>query len=251
MLRPSSRLREGEPLDLLGYPGKLVLAESLGRGLWSARVEPPARVLQILERIGRAPLPPYIKRQPDSDDLIDRRRYQTVFARRPGSVAAPTAGLHFNQRMFKSLRAKGIRHTYITLHVGLGTFAPITSQSLEQHQMHREWFNISKASVEQIRVARAAGHLALAVGSTSLRVLEAACACGKLTAGQGWTDIFIQPGYQFGATDALLTNFHLPRSTLLVLVCAFASSELIFEAYQQAIARKYRFYSYGDAMLIL
>ena len=251
MLRPSSRLREGEPLDLLGYPGKLVLAESLGRGLWSARVEPPAQVLQILERIGRAPLPPYIKRQPDSDDLIDRRRYQTVFARRPGSVAAPTAGLHFNQRMFKSLRAKGIRHTYITLHVGLGTFAPITTETIEQHRMHAESFSISPRAVRLIRTTRAAGRRSVAVGSTSLRVLEAACACGKLTPQQGWTDIYIKPGYQFGATDALLTNFHLPRSTLLVLVCAFATSELIFEAYQQAITRKYRFYSYGDAMLIL
>ena len=251
MLRPSSRLREGEPLDLLGYPGKLVLAESLGRGLWSARVEPPAQVLQILERIGRAPLPPYIKRQPDSDDLIDRRRYQTVFARRPGSVAAPTAGLHFNQRMFKSLRAKGIRHTYITLHVGLGTFAPITTETIEQHRMHAESFSISPRAVRLIRSTRAAGQRSVAVGSTSLRVLEAACAPGKLTPQQGWTDIYIKPGYQFGATDALLTNFHLPRSTLLVLVCAFASSELIFEAYQQAITRKYRFYSYGDAMLIL
>ncbi len=140
---------------------------------------------------------------------------------------------------------------WITLHVGLGTFAPITTETIEQHRMHAESFSISPRAVRLIRSTRAAGQRSVAVGSTSLRVLEAACAPGKLTPQQGWTDIYIKPGYQFGATDALLTNFHLPRSTLLVLVCAFATSELIFEAYQQAITRKYRFYSYGDAMLIL
>ena len=251
MLRPSSRLKEGEPLDLLGYPGKLILAKSLGKGQWSARVEPLAPVLQILEQIGRAPLPPYIKRQNDSDNPSDRQRYQTVFARQPGSVAAPTAGLHFNQRMFQSLQAKGINQTYITLHVGLGTFAPIATETIEQHHMHTECFSISTDTVSMIQAARPAGHRTVAVGSTSLRVLESACTPGKLIPQQGQTDIYIKPGYKFAAIDALLTNFHVPRSTLLVLVCAFAWPELIFEAYQQAIDRKYRFYSYGDAMLIL
>ncbi len=251
MLRPSSRLQEGEPLDLLGYPGKLVLAKSLGKGQWSAQVEPPAPVLQILEQIGRAPLPPYIKRQPDCDDPIDRQRYQTIFAHQPGSVAAPTAGLHFNQKMFKSLQAKGINDTYITLHVGLGTFAPITTKNIEQHHMHSEFFSVSSDAVSMIQTARSAGHRTIAVGSTSLRVLESARTPGKLIPQQGQTNIYIKPGYKFTATDALLTNFHVPRSTLLVLVCAFAGPKLIFEAYQQAIDRKYRFYSYGDAMLIL
>lgn len=251
MLRPSSRLRPGEPLDLLGYPGKLILTESLGKGLWSARPEPFAQAMQILEQIGQTPLPPYIKRSPDSDHQIDRHRYQTVFARCPGSVAAPTAGLHFNQLMLKNLKAKGIEHTCVTLHVGRGTFAPIATDSIDQHAMHAEWFNISAQTVASIETARSASHRALAVGTTSLRVLEAASAQGKLIAQQGWTDIYIKPGYQFITTDALLTNFHLPRSTLLVLICAFAGPKLIFEAYQQAIAEKYRFYSYGDAMLIL
>ena len=251
MLRPSSRLRKAESLELVGYPGKLVLLESLGRGLWTVRPEPAATGLEILERIGRVPLPPYIKRQTNSDELIDRQRYQTIFARWPGSVAAPTAGLHFTERMFKSLDHKGIQRAYITLHVGLGTFSPLVSEHIEQHQMHREWFSIPEATVKQLQTIHAAGCRIVAVGSTSLRVLEAASAGQKLTAQQGWTDIFIKPGYQFAAVDAMLTNFHLPRSTLLVLVCAFASRELIFEAYQQAIAKKYRFYSYGDAMLIL
>lgn len=251
MLRPSSRLRKAEALKLDGYPGELVLLESLGLGLWTARPEPAASGLEILEQIGRAPLPPYIKRQKNSDEQIDRQRYQTIFARWPGSVAAPTAGLHFTEEMFKKLKGEGIQCAYVTLHVGLGTFAPVTSEHIEQHQMHQEWFSISEGTVKQIRTTRASGGRVVAVGSTSLRVLESASKEGKLTAQQGWTDIFIKPGHQFANTDAMLTNFHLPRSTLLVLVCALASRELIFEAYQEAIARKYRFYSYGDAMLIL
>ena len=251
MLRPSARLRQGESLDLLGYPGQLILTDSLGKGQWSARVEPSAPVLQILEQIGHTPLPPYIKRQPNCDDPSDRQRYQTIFAQQPGSVAAPTAGLHFNQKMFNSLQAKGINKAYLTLHVGLGTFAPITAENIDQHRMHSEYFSISADTVSMIQAARSTGHRRVAVGSTSLRVLESASATGKLTPQQGCTDIYIKPGYKFAATDAMLTNFHVPRSTLLVLVCALASPELIFEAYQQAIDRKYRFYSYGDAMLIL
>ena len=251
MLRPSSRLRKTESLDLAGYPGKLVLLEALGRGIWSVRPEPPVGGLELLERIGRPPLPPYIKRQADSNEAIDRQRYQTIFARRPGSVAAPTAGLHFSERILTRLEGKGIERAYVTLHVGLGTFAPVTTEHIEQHRMHREWFSISEVTAERIGTARAANRRVVAVGSTSLRVLEAASASRGTVAQQGWTDIFIKPGYQFASVDAMLTNFHLPRSTLLVLVCAFASRELIFEAYQQAIARQYRFYSYGDAMLII
>jgi len=251
MLRPSARLQADETLELAGYPGSLRLLKSLGRGIWDVRPEPPASSLEILESIGRVPLPPYVKRQADTDETTDKQRYQTIFASEPGSVAAPTAGLHFTKRTFEKLKDKGIQHTYITLHVGLGTFAPLVTEHIEGHQMHQEWFSISEDAARQIRAARACGGKIVAVGSTSVRVLEAASCNQELTAQQGWTDIFIKPGYEFGSTDMMMTNFHLPRSTLLVLVCAFASRELIFEAYQQAIARGYRFYSYGDAMLIV
>ena len=251
MLRPSARLKEDEAIELAGYPGSLRLLKSLGRGIWKVRPEPPASSLEILESIGRVPLPPYIKRQTNSDEPTDKQRYQTIFASVPGSVAAPTAGLHFTKRTFRKLEDKGIQHTCITLHVGLGTFAPLVAERIEGHQMHQEWFNISENTAKQLRATRASGGKIVAVGTTSVRVLEAASGSQKLMAQQGWTDIFIKPGYEFRSTDMMLTNFHLPRSTLLVLVCAFASRELIFEAYQQAIARGYRFYSYGDAMLIV
>ena len=251
MLRPSARLRKDEALELAGYPGKLLLLESLGRGMWGVRPEPPVSSLEILESIGRVPLPPYIKRQTDKDESTNRQRYQTIFASEPGSVAAPTAGLHFTQQTFRRLKDKGVQQTYVTLHVGLGTFAPMTTEHIEEHQMHQEWFCVSEDTSKKLRAARACGGRVVAAGTTSVRVLEAASAGEELTAQEGWTDIFIKPGYKFKATDMMLTNFHLPRSTLLVLVCAFASRELIFEAYQQAIAMRYRFYSYGDAMLIL
>ncbi|NIA07201.1 MAG: tRNA preQ1(34) S-adenosylmethionine ribosyltransferase-isomerase QueA [Actinobacteria bacterium] len=251
MLRPSARLQENEALELAGYPGSLRLLKSLGRGIWKVRPEPPASSLEILESIGRAPLPPYIKRQTNTDEPTDKQWYQTIFASEPGSVAAPTAGLHFTKRTFRRLKDKGIQHTYITLHVGLGTFAPLVTEHIEGHQMHQEWFSISENTAKQLRATRASGGKIVAVGSTSVRVLEAVSCNQELTVQRGWTDIFIRPGYEFRATDMMLTNFHLPRSTLLVLVCAFASRELIFEAYQQAIARGYRFYSYGDAMLIV
>ena len=251
MLRPSARLQEDEELGLQGYPGGLRLLKSLGRGVWRLQPEPPASSLEILESIGRVPLPPYIKRPANAEEQTDRQRYQTVFARQPGSVAAPTAGLHFTEEMFKRIIGKGIQCAYVTLHVGLGTFSPLVTERIEEHQMHQEWFRMSEDTAKRLRATRASGGRVVAVGSTSLRVLEAASANRELTAQQGWTDIFIRPGYEFRATDMMLTNFHLPRSSLLVLVCAFASRELIFEAYQQAMARGYRFYSYGDAMLIV
>ena len=251
MLRPSGRLRERESLEFMGGEGRLKLLESLGRGMWSARPEPPAEALGILEQIGRPPLPPYIKRDTKDYGAADRERYQTVFSQAPGSVAAPTAGLHFSEEMLGVLERKGIGQAFLTLHVGLGTFAPITAEDIDGHQMHREWFSISEDTVRQVQRAKSSGGRVIAVGSTSLRVLEAASGGGELSAQQDWTDIFIKPGYRFATSGGLLTNFHLPRSTLLVLVCAFGGRELIFEAYRQAIAEGYRFYSYGDAMLIL
>ena len=251
MLRPSARLKENETLELPGCASGLRLLKSLGRGVWKARPEPPANSLDILESIGRVPLPPYIKRQTNSEDSNDRQRYQTIFADKPGSVAAPTAGLHFTEAMFENLQSKGIEHAYVTLHVGLGTFSPLAAEHIEEHRMHREWFSISEGTARQIKTARDSGGKIVAVGTTSVRVLEAASGEEELRAKAGWTDIFIRPGFEFRSTDMMLTNFHLPRSSLLVLVSAFASRELIFKAYQEAIARKYRFYSYGDAMLIL
>ncbi len=251
MLRPSSRLRPGESLDLPSSCGKLALLESLGKGLWSAKPESARQTLEILEKIGRPPLPPYIKRLSEEDDAKDQQRYQTVFAHRPGSVAAPTAGLHFTERILVALTDRGIDHAFVTLHVGLGTFAPITTERIEEHQMHAEWFSIPAEAAGKINSARSSGKRVVAVGSTSLRVLESASAKGPVTAQAGWTDIYVKPGYEFRITAAMLTNFHLPRSTLLVLVCALAGRDLIFEAYRQAVEKEYRFYSYGDAMLIL
>ena len=251
MLRPSARLREDETLELPGHPSGLRLLKSLGKGIWQARTEPAASSLEILESIGRVPLPPYIKREANSDEPTDKQRYQTIFADKPGSVAAPTAGLHFTEAMFEKLKDKEIQHTYITLHVGLGTFAPLATEHIEEHPIHEEWFSISSNTAKQLKATRDSGGKIVAVGTTSVRVLEAASSKGELMAQEGWTDIFIKPGYEFRATDMMLTNFHLPKSSLLVLVCAFASRELIFKAYRQAIEKKYRFYSYGDAMLIL
>lgn len=251
MLRPSSRLRAGEVLGFPGHSDKLALLESLGRGLWSAKPEPPGSSLKILDRIGQVPLPPYIKRPAGADEQTDRQRYQTVFARAPGSVAAPTAGLHFSKRIFSELKNRDIGYAFVTLHVGLGTFSPITAEQIEAHQMHREWFSISAGTAETVNRTASTGGRVVAVGSTSVRVLEANSSGAVLGSGQGWTDIYIKPGYDFKITEGILTNFHLPRSTLLVLVCAFAGRAFIFEAYRQAIEQRYRFYSYGDAMLII
>lgn len=251
MLRPSARLKENEALELPGYPSCLRLLKSLGRGVWQAQPEPAASSLEILESIGQVPLPPYIKRQTNSEDSNDRQRYQTIYANEPGSVAAPTAGLHFTEAMFENLQNKGIEHAYVTLHVGLGTFSPLAAEHIEEHQMHREWFSISEDTAKQVRATRDSGGKVVAVGTTSVRVMEAVSAKEELRARAGWTDIFIRPGFEFKTANMMLTNFHLPRSSLLVLVSAFASRELIFKAYQEAIARKYRFYSYGDAMLIV
>lgn len=204
-----------------------------------------------LQRYGRIPLPPYIRDGQMVDADVDH--YQTVFARHRGSVAAPTAGLHFTEALLRNVGARNVEVCELTLHVGIGTFRPIQVDQLEAHQMHREWGQIDPATAERIRTARAGGSRCVAVGTTSVRVLESACqaASGQLAAWTGMTDLFIKPPFQFGAVDALMTNFHLPRSSLLVLVSAFASRELILEAYRVAIENEYRFYSYGDAMLIL
>ena len=201
-----------------------------------------------LERAGRLPLPPYIQREADASDDA---RYQTVFARESGAVAAPTAGLHFDAALLDALRAQGVEFGHVTLHVGAGTFQPVRVDDLSEHRMHSEWLNVGAALVEQVRATRARGGRVIAVGTTVVRSLESALSPeGDLLPFAGETSIFILPGYRIRSVDALLTNFHLPESTLLMLVSAFAGKARIFEAYAHAIARRYRFFSYGDAMLL-
>ena len=204
-------------------------------------------VTAVLDRIGLLPLPPYIERPATG---ADAERYQTVFARAPGAVAAPTAGLHFDTDLLAALDAAGIAHTHITLHVGAGTFQPLRVDDVGAHRMHREWLEVTPAACADIVAARSAGRRIVAVGTTVVRALETAAAGGALAPYRGETDIFIYPGYRFRAIDALLTNFHLPQSSLLMLVAAFAGTERILAAYRHAVTARYRFFSYGDAMLI-
>ncbi len=204
-------------------------------------------LLERLERYGHVPLPPYIKR---ADAALDRERYQTVFARRPGAIAAPTAGLHFDRELLQRIAAKGIEQAYVTLHVGAGTFLPMRVERIEEHRMHREYVEVDAEVCARIVAARARGGRVVAVGTTVVRALETAAQGGELAPFRGETDIFIYPGYRFRAVDALITNFHLPESTLLMLVSAFGGYEQTLRAYRHAVAQRYRFFSYGDAMFV-
>jgi S-adenosylmethionine:tRNA ribosyltransferase-isomerase len=206
-----------------------------------------ADVFALIEAHGRLPLPPYIEH---AADAVDEQRYQTVYSKEPGAVAAPTAGLHFDQPLLDKLAAKGVRIAYVTLHVGAGTFQPVRVENLAEHKMHSEWYTIPQETVALVRAARAAGRDVVAVGTTSLRALESASQSGTLTAGSGDTNLFITPGYLFKTVTRLITNFHLPKSTLMMLVSAFAGYEPIRQAYAHAISAEYRFFSYGDAMLL-
>jgi S-adenosylmethionine:tRNA ribosyltransferase-isomerase len=206
-----------------------------------------ADVGAVMERLGHVPLPPYIEH---ADAAEDAERYQTVYATRPGAVAAPTAGLHFTRELLDRLRARGVELATLTLHVGAGTFQPVRTRNLSEHRMHSEWFDIGESTAAAVSGARAAGRRVIAVGTTSLRALESAGRDGTLRAGAAETDIFITPGFRFRIVDALVTNFHLPRSTLLMLVSAFAGIDRIRGAYAHAIERQYRFFSYGDAMFL-
>ncbi len=204
-------------------------------------------VMEILSDIGHMPLPPYIQREDDKDDLS---RYQTVFAQEAGAVAAPTAGLHFDEAIMEKLQQKGIEKTFVTLHVGSGTFQPVRVENLAEHIMHKEYYSVSAETVDAVNRTRQRGGKVVAIGTTAVRALESASVEGELKAGFGDTDLFITPGYQFKSVDALLTNFHLPESTLLMLISAFAGYQPVMAAYQHAIQQKYRFFSYGDAMFI-
>jgi S-adenosylmethionine:tRNA ribosyltransferase-isomerase len=257
MLRGSKRLRAGESLSFSSPHSQeaiLRLVESLGDGQWRVTVDAPGTLEQVLERIGEAPLPPYIHRDPDrpADTADDRERYQTVYARQPGAIAAPTAGLHLTTELLEDLRDRGVQPVFVTLHVGVGTFKPVTAERLTQHAMDAESYEVPRATADALNACRQRGGRVVAVGTTSVRVLESAAACGQTVASvRGSTDLFIYPPYEFGVVDALLTNFHLPKSTLLALVMAFAGIETTRRAYAHAIEEHYRFYSYGDAMLIV
>jgi len=247
-------LKAGESITLQDPAGRddtrLVLGTKLPEGMWIARPESEEKTVALLERVGRVPLPPYIRK----GEMVeaDRTRYQTVFAKTPGAVAAPTAGLHFTEALLQRLADLGVILCRLTLHVGLGTFRSIAVESLAEHKMHSEWGSLDDETAQRINAARRAGGRVVAVGTTCVRVLETAAGeDGSLRAFSGQTDLFIRPPYRFRAVDALLTNFHLPRTTLLVLARTFGGDALMRAAYQEAIREQYRFYSYGDAMLIV
>ncbi len=254
--------RENNIWETLARPGKKAkpgTVLSFGGGLLKGTVvdvaEEGNRLIQfsyegifeeILDRLGQMPLPPYI-----THPLKDKNRYQTVYAKYDGSAAAPTAGLHFTEALLEQIRAKGVEIASVTLHVGLGTFRPVKVEKIEEHHMHSEFYRIEQEEAEKINRARETGHRVIAVGTTSCRTLESAAdESGHLEAGSGWTDIFIYPGYRFKCVDALITNFHLPQSTLVMLVSALAGREHILAAYEEAVRERYRFFSFGDAMLI-
>ena len=258
MCKTRGKLVPGETVTLVDSAGqediRLTLGSKQPDGTWVVRPETPEPLSEqetfaLLERVGHVPLPPYIRQ--GQMVAADREAYQTVYARTPGAIAAPTAGLHFTERLLGRLKERGIPICRLTLHVGSGTFRPITTDSLAEHEMHSEWGTVGPEAIEQITACRDAGHRAIAIGTTSVRLLETATDQETLRPFTGDTDLFIRPPYEFRAIDGLLTNFHLPKTTLLVLVRTFGGDELIRRAYEEAVRERYRFYSYGDAMLIV
>lgn len=253
LCKTRGKLVEGERIGLVNRQGQaageLTLIARLDEGMWAAKVESSESTLEILQRIGRVPLPHYIRKGENLPADIDS--YQCVFAQHPGSIAAPTAGLHFTDSLLAEVKEKGVSISNVTLHVGVGTFRPIKSESLDEHHMHSEWCEVTAETVQQLESVRAVGGRIIAVGTTTVRTLESASRSGKLGPMKDRTDLFIRPPHHFNSVDGLVTNFHLPKSTLLVLVQAFAGRELIRQAYEEAVSEEYRFFSYGDAMLIV
>jgi S-adenosylmethionine:tRNA ribosyltransferase-isomerase len=250
LTRPARRLAPGARVVLGNSNLYGEVLESRDNGLRLVRFESEEPLDRIIDRLGRTPLPPYIKRAADS--VEDRERYQTVYADKRGAIAAPTAGLHFTARLLQTIQDRGVRVTRITLHVGYGTFEPVRVDDVKLHRVAPEWFSISEAAAQIINQARNDGGRIVAVGTTTTRALESSAASDrKILAQSGLADLTIVPGYEFRAVDALLTNFHLPRSSLLLLVSAFAGREQTLDAYRHAVKERYRFYSYGDCMLIL
>jgi S-adenosylmethionine:tRNA ribosyltransferase-isomerase len=247
LVRPGRRLQLGTEIVFGSGDLSCRVAEALPDGVRVLDFSCDGIFEEALQRLGEMPLPPYIKKK-----LSDNERYQTVYASESGSAAAPTAGLHFTTDLLGKVAAFGVESVYLTLHVGLGTFSPVKVQNIKEHRMHSEFYSISCSSASALNSRRSEGGRIVAVGTTSCRVLETvADSCGSVAAGSGWTDIFLYPGYKFKAVDVLLTNFHLPRSTLLMLVSAFAGRENTLEAYHEAVRERYRFFSFGDAMLII
>lgn len=262
LVKPAAKVRPGMELELEGGAILAVAADrtrepdgSPGRGWWLDLRDGEERgrsVGELLGEHGRMPLPPYIRRSADEDPAGDRAHYQTLFAREPGAVAAPTAGLHFTEGLLAELESRGVERTAVTLHVGEGTFRSVECEDLREHRMHREWYECPESAVAAIRACRARGGRVIAVGTTSVRTLESSLdAKGELQASSGETNLFLTPGSRFQVVDGMLTNFHLPKSTLLMLVSAFAGRETVLDLYREAIAEGYRFFSYGDAMLLL
>jgi S-adenosylmethionine:tRNA ribosyltransferase-isomerase len=254
MCRPGKRIRKGDRIVFANGECAGIFGDEANHGLRILHIEPdrkhsgPDPIISFLEAHGRIPLPPYLERE---DTQTDAAEYQTVFGNAPGAVAAPTAGLHFSEAIFERLRARNIQIVKLTLHVGVGTFIPVRTDNPRDHALKPERFELSEESAARLNAARDAGRRIIAVGTTSTRTLEYVLRKhGRFTAGKGESDLFILPGYEFQAIDGIVTNFHLPRSTLIMLVSAFASRERIFSAYEHAVKERYRFYSYGDCMFI-
>lgn len=248
LVKPARKVRVGNRLTV----GKELVCDVIDNTVSGGRVvrfNYQGDFYDIVEKIGKSPLPPYIRREPEA---IDKERYQTVYAKKRGAVAAPTAGLHFSRELIKKIEKKGVKIVPILLHLGLGSFRPVAVEDLSRHKMDSEYYEVSEEAVQAINGAMRAGKKVIAAGTSTVRALETAVTSeGWVKTGKGWTDKFIYPPYEFKIVDRLITNFHLPCSTLLMLVCAFAGRDFIFKAYRKAIREKYRFYSYGDAMLIL
>ena len=247
LVKPAKRMKVGSVVSFGDGRLKATVVEELDQGGRIIEFSYEGVFLEVLESLGEMPLPPYIKER-----LEDKERYQTVYAKENGSAAAPTAGLHFTEELMQQIRDKGVNIVPVTLHVGLGTFRPVSVDSLEDHKMHSEYYNVSKETAEMIEATKKAGKRVIAVGTTSIRTLETVARDndGHVVTASGWTDIFISPGYEFRVVDAFVTNFHLPKSTLVMLVSAYLGREFTLEAYQHAIEECYRFFSFGDAMFV-
>lgn len=247
LAKPAKRLKVGAAISFGDGRLTATVLEELEHGGRIVRFHYQGIFLEVLDSLGEMPLPPYIH-----EKLKDRERYQTVYAKENGSAAAPTAGLHFTKELLAKIEAKGVKLVYLTLHVGLGTFRPVSVDNVDEHEMHSEFYTLSEEAAETLRQVKASGKRVIAVGTTSIRTLETIGSKfnGEIKADSGWTNIFIKPGYDWKVVDAFSTNFHLPKSTLVMLVSAFAGRELVLSAYQHAIDEKYRFFSFGDAMFI-